>query len=241
MHYFHSSSTQRAKAFTLLEIVIVVALIVALAAIFLPVFLRARDNHPHSSRCPSNLKQIALGIMQYVQDYQGHYPLRQQGGKRSTGWAAMLQPYVKSTQLFQCSSESTPPDPDPASSGYCDYFYNSNLGPQSGGRFDKNLDEPSLTIMLGDAASSSSGNSSNGGTITTAGPQAIDGTVAGLAVAQGQWNPAVSGMRHLEGANYGFADGHVKWMKPERVTRNSTSAGNPTFRWSDKRQTDSGS
>lgn len=24
--------------------------------------------------------------------------------------------------------------------------------------------------------------------------------------------------RHLEGANYGFADGHIKWLKPNRVT-----------------------
>lgn len=23
--------------------------------------------------------------------------------------------------------------------------------------------------------------------------------------------------RHLEGANYGFADGHVKWLKPQTI------------------------
>ncbi len=35
--------------------------------------------------------------------------------------------------------------------------------------------------------------------------------------------------RHLEGANYSFADGHVKWLKPERVNGAKPDGKNVTF------------
>lgn len=45
----------------------VIAIIARLAAILFPVFARARENARRSS-CQSNLKQIALGLLQYAQD-----------------------------------------------------------------------------------------------------------------------------------------------------------------------------
>ena len=56
------------RAFTLIELLVVVGIIVLLAAILFPVFARARENARRVS-CASNLKQIGLGIMQYVQDH----------------------------------------------------------------------------------------------------------------------------------------------------------------------------
>lgn len=61
------------NAFTLIELLVVIAIIAILSAILFPVFGRARENARRSS-CQSNLKQIGLGIMQYVQDYDGYYP-----------------------------------------------------------------------------------------------------------------------------------------------------------------------
>jgi len=61
------------KGFTLIELLVVIAIIAILAAILFPVFARARENARRTS-CLSNLKQIGLGAMQYVQDYDGHYP-----------------------------------------------------------------------------------------------------------------------------------------------------------------------
>lgn len=58
----------RTKGFTLIELLVVIAIIAILAAILFPVFARARENARRSS-CQSNLKQIALGWMQYNQDY----------------------------------------------------------------------------------------------------------------------------------------------------------------------------
>ncbi|MBZ0172326.1 MAG: DUF1559 domain-containing protein, partial [Phycisphaerales bacterium] len=63
----------RRLAFTLIELLVVIAIIAILAAILFPVFARAREKARQSS-CASNLKQLALGLMQYAQDYDETYP-----------------------------------------------------------------------------------------------------------------------------------------------------------------------
>src|SRR3954466_7638467 len=95
----------RNRAFTLIELLIVIAIIGLLAAILFPVFTRARENARRSS-CQSNLKQILLGIHQYTQDYDELYPPRLSiiEGKK-VGFPQLYQPYLKSNQLFQCPSD----------------------------------------------------------------------------------------------------------------------------------------
>jgi prepilin-type N-terminal cleavage/methylation domain-containing protein len=62
------------RGFTLIELLVVISIIAVLAAILFPVFARARENARRAS-CLSNLKQIGLGFMMYVQDYDSRYPL----------------------------------------------------------------------------------------------------------------------------------------------------------------------
>src|SRR4051812_11405300 len=63
-----SSSHRTRTGFTLIEILVVIAIIGLLAAIMFPVFVKVRENARRSA-CQSNLKQIGLGILQYAQDY----------------------------------------------------------------------------------------------------------------------------------------------------------------------------
>jgi len=93
------------KGFTLIELLVVIAIIAILAAILFPVFARARENARRSS-CQSNLKQIGLGLMQYAQDYDDSVvPVIWPNGANGPGqWSQLIQPYIKSTQLFQCPS-----------------------------------------------------------------------------------------------------------------------------------------
>ena len=101
---------QRKQGFTLIELLVVIAIIAILAAILFPVFARAREQARKTS-CLSNLKQLGLGVMQYVQDYDETFPFGnnwqsltdfQNGG---FGWGAQIRPYVKNNQIYLCPSD----------------------------------------------------------------------------------------------------------------------------------------
>ncbi len=96
------------KAFTLLEMLIVVAIVAMLAAIVFPVFSRARENARRST-CQSNLKQIGLAFQQYVSDSDGMIAPKTLGSNtpKQVSWPSMIVPYTKSTQVFVCPSQTT--------------------------------------------------------------------------------------------------------------------------------------
>jgi len=101
------STLRKCSAFTLIELLVVIAIIAILAAILFPVFARARENARRSS-CQSNLKQIGLGILQYAQDYDETYPtsIYPGSGINQVTWDVVLQPYLKSSQILVCPSDS---------------------------------------------------------------------------------------------------------------------------------------
>jgi prepilin-type processing-associated H-X9-DG protein len=63
-----STLKPRAAAFTLIEVLVVVAMIALLIVILLPALSRARDQ-VRSTACRSNMKQIAGGMLFYVTDH----------------------------------------------------------------------------------------------------------------------------------------------------------------------------
>jgi prepilin-type N-terminal cleavage/methylation domain-containing protein len=61
------------SAFTLIEVLVVVAIIALLVAILLPSLARARDQ-ARTGVCASNLRQLYYGWSMYAQDNDGRYP-----------------------------------------------------------------------------------------------------------------------------------------------------------------------
>lgn len=63
----------RKHAFTLMELLVVLAVMALLAGILLPVLARARES-ARKATCQSNLKQIGMAFQLYLNDYDAHYP-----------------------------------------------------------------------------------------------------------------------------------------------------------------------
>jgi prepilin-type N-terminal cleavage/methylation domain-containing protein len=61
------------KGFTLIELMIVIAIIAILAAILIPNFLHARAES-QTSACEGNEKQLATALEEYAVDNSGKYP-----------------------------------------------------------------------------------------------------------------------------------------------------------------------
>ena len=120
------SSRSSAKAFTLIELLVVIAIIAILAAILFPVFGRARENARRSS-CQSNLKQIGLGLIQYTQDYDEKYVMNA-SVTPNISWPNLLQPYMKSRQVFVCPSDTAPTDLAAWGGGLSSYALNVTYG-----------------------------------------------------------------------------------------------------------------
>ena len=100
---------QKKKGFTLIELLVVIAIIAILAAILFPVFAQAREKARQAS-CMSNLKQIGLAELQYVQDYDERYSGSFEDSPQGrVYYPEMVYPYAKNAQIFYCP-DSTPTD-----------------------------------------------------------------------------------------------------------------------------------
>jgi prepilin-type N-terminal cleavage/methylation domain-containing protein len=69
----HSVAHPAKRGFTLIELLVVIAIIAILAAILFPVFARARESARRTA-CISNVKQLGLAWMMYVQDNDETFP-----------------------------------------------------------------------------------------------------------------------------------------------------------------------
>ena len=82
---------RKERKFTLIEMLVVVAIIAILAAMLSPALQKALEN-ARSIQCVNNLKNVGLAIHSYANDYQGLLPPSAGGG--SPQWSKTVQGYV---------------------------------------------------------------------------------------------------------------------------------------------------
>ncbi len=189
-------TVKRSRAgFTLIEILVVIAIIAILAAILFPVFSRARAK-ARQSKCLSNQKQLALAMDMYAQDYDEQYPAAHNGpggGGLDGGWVwydvfpvpgsgqfdvarGSLFPYVRNREIYRC--------PDDRTRSLCSYELNSYLERQPLGLM---YDASRVLLLIEENAE----HTANDGYFDVDCPDHVEN-------------------RHNDGACYAFADGHVK-------------------------------
>ncbi|HLK61569.1 MAG TPA: prepilin-type N-terminal cleavage/methylation domain-containing protein, partial [Chthonomonadaceae bacterium] len=100
------------KGFTLIELLVVIAIIAILAAILFPVFAQARAKARQASDM-SNLKQMDLAVMMYVQDYDETYPAMEFPYPQDPvlpyyRWSSVkcVSPYVKNGDLYRTPGDA---------------------------------------------------------------------------------------------------------------------------------------
>ena len=228
-------STRPARAFTLVELLVVVAIIAILAAVLFPVFAQSREKS-RTAACQSNLHQVVKALQMYSQDSDEMlcpaelaYPVYRKGV-----WDHLIFSNIRSNEVFTCPSWKIQ-RPSTQENGLT-YGMNYRLSqfsatvlndapPLQGTSVSSSvIKSPSATIWISDA-------------VQVLNPSAMpvhneDTDLWELKI--GAWNahgiirfpqdppggypaynadPWRSGPIHQGGTNAAFIDGHVKWFK----------------------------
>lgn len=197
------------KIFTLIELLIVVAIVMILASMLLPALNRARESG-YKTLCVSNMRQMAAGLTIYTTSHDDYFPACiQKINDINYGWNYLLG-YDSFKNIYCPRKEFLPPGSD----GFADFYtglpdfnrvwygYNYYLGPTGPTYKSVQLDRPSTIVAFAEIASI------NAFPYTTG----LDGN--GLSTTQSERKNWMAGRsRHTGGSNYLFADGHITYYK----------------------------
>jgi prepilin-type N-terminal cleavage/methylation domain-containing protein/prepilin-type processing-associated H-X9-DG protein len=180
--------------FTLVELLVVIAIIGVLAGLMFPAFAQGRGK-ARAIVCMANLHQMVLAAQMYGQDHDqiwAHHGVWQGG---TDAGCPLLRRYGLSQESMTCPAFRARPWRRIAGCMLVGYSYNIFLD----GLPDASVEYPGTTVVFFDAGL---------GILALSGPDRFDDPT--LPYEAGAW-------RHDGGANYAFADGHVRWYRPEAV------------------------
>jgi prepilin-type N-terminal cleavage/methylation domain-containing protein/prepilin-type processing-associated H-X9-DG protein len=205
------------NGFTLMELLVVIALIALLAGMLLPVLVRVREQARRTT-CLSNLRQIAQAHLLYVQDWDERLPSwfmpaapRPQPLGSFAYWPERLQPYCRSRTLFRDPSAVWPGAPPLEYAILAEYALLTWR--QTGRRGDPS--EPSMR-WPGPPMSLSAV------VRPTETIQLTDGWTTT------RWTEGAL-LPHSRGMNASFVDGHARWLSRREFWR--VEAGGEGFYW----------
>ncbi|KAA0238124.1 MAG: prepilin-type N-terminal cleavage/methylation domain-containing protein [Armatimonadetes bacterium] len=221
-------------AFTLIELLVVIAIIAILAAILFPVFAQAKVSAKRTTNV-SNLRQIGMGVVMYVTDNDGAYPMMSSPSNQvpRTRWPDHIYTYVKNEPIFtsplapdEMKGKSFAHNPSVKYGGYgynYQYFGNSRF-PWSA--TESSIEAPAQTLIISDTRGVRNGD------LLTAGEYTVDpplpslrgsGKPSGYYGGGSECGPGPEGCRSGPGMWYAgktcltYADGHAGVKDPKAL------------------------
>jgi prepilin-type N-terminal cleavage/methylation domain-containing protein/prepilin-type processing-associated H-X9-DG protein len=219
---------RRRQGFTLVELLIVVAIIAVLAGILLPVLFAAKGRGQTSS-CQSNLKQIGYAFRAYCDDCDGRCPLGAYqdphvprfGQYTQTSfivWPELLFQYGADPGIFQCPARRFKQEQMQNNTFPTSYCYNTARGADGrslpGANIVSEVELPTNTIVCADGW----GSVDVPGTSDEMGQLYSGQSVGGIS--------SDKVLRHQGAANFLFCDTHVKSQKTSTASQ-WTLSGDP--------------
>jgi len=221
------------EAFTLIEILVVIAIIGVLAAILLPVYASVREKGRRTA-CVSNMRQIEMALTAYAQDNEGTSP-PDTNLETKMDWAQVTRAYASSSDIFHCPDVQAPPSIDMQFVGQPQWFdtkgyaINNDIAGASIGSnpaaSEISVRFPASTVAVAEFAYRKETVAMGEGFAWSSAIAAPDDG-GNLRPGETLYGSA-GGLRHSGGCNYAFVDGHVRWYRPEQVL-NSNQGNNGT-------------
>ncbi len=204
--------TSRRRGFTLIELLVVIAIIAVLAAILFPVFAQAREK-ARATACLSNCRQIGLAFMQYAQDSDERLPLSTDTS-RDLSWVVTVQPYIKSPQIYRCpddrSTNWTTPLSGQTATRLSSYYLNDWLAGTLKYTILSSINSPASVVYVSESTLNKTGDHFHP-FLWTADPERPGGPSASTFDTSKNQTLELDLVRHQNGFNSVYADGHAKW------------------------------
>lgn len=220
------------RAFTLVELLVVVAILAILAVVLAPVFAQAREQ-ARAYICLANMRQIGMATTLYQQDYDEMYA---SAAWTRYGWIPDVhRSYLTSWTVWRCPSDPAARAWDgvwgsPSFRVRTSYMWNAYVfqgDPYTWQRgiYAATVQYPTMLAVWAEGYA-------NAGWLSDAAPLSDPDPAAayihnayGDSLNAARYDPTAAAcpeshafhldVRHSGGGNYIFADGHAKWLLPD--------------------------
>jgi prepilin-type N-terminal cleavage/methylation domain-containing protein len=193
------------RGFSLVELIVVIAIITLLTALSFPVYSSAVA-HAHCSVCASNMHGLGIAFLSYAYDNQGALPQRVVTGNK---WPTLLLPYVGNDPSVYIDPGDPVATKIPLSQLISNNPNNSSF--IFNGFNDLGADgNPNVTVLITNIPATSQ--------LILLGQQNPGGDNFYLDVNEGDQNTVLKKEAYFGGSNYVFADGSLRYMSSKEYS-----------------------